>query len=496
MQFLDKVKISLESWKGGDGCVSWRREAGVPYGGPSGGNGGNWGAVILQSSKDVNTLLEYKYKKNYKADPWEPWRSKEQYWANAENLNLKVPVGTLVTEVGTGRVLHYFSQDGEKFPVLHWGSGGLWNIEFKTATLQYPNFAILGEPGQIVEVELELQLMGDVALVWSPSVGKSTIINALANTKAKVADYHFTTLVPHLGSVRVNDFSFNLVDIPGLIKGASQGKWLWNEFLRHVLKAKIFCIVMDMYEFDKGIQEGVDLILEIFLFIQKKVHTEKEFKVEVTFEDEEIFLNIRKEKELFMQKQIMFAFNKFDLIQDEELVQEYQKTFVEEIKKLSFKGKQLFSEIDRETLEKNIFIISAATHHNLEKMLDFWASRLGKRSWKEYTPSAQKDIVKIDEEERCIVQDITKDEKEILLEGGYLEEIEMKFSKVRYVDNREFARMVYTTQRWNDEAEMYFWSKLDQEWLLEVLKESWARKGDVLKIKSHYPGYDDRYIQR
>jgi len=502
MQFLDKVKITLESWKWWDGCVSGRREAGVPYGGPSWWNGWRGGSIILEASKDINTLLAFKYRKIHKALDGEPWRSKEQYGANAEDLILKVPVGTLVTDANNGNILHYFSTDKEKYAVLHGGVGWLGNIEFKTPTLQYPSFAILWEPWQVADIELELQLMWDVALVGSPSVGKSTIINALANTKAKVADYHFTTLIPHLGSVKSGDFSFNIVDIPGLIKWASEGKWLWNQFLRHVLKAKIFCIIMDMYNFDKGIQEWVDLLLELFSFIQNKLHEEQRLNITIWADKDALLLNVRKwdiwvEENLFMQKQIMFAFNKFDLIQDEEIVQEYINTFKVDIRKLKFNDKIFFKKIDDDILNKNIFVISAATHQNLDKMTSFRVNRLEHRAFCEYIPEdgAKRIWYHEDNIETILLTDITEQERALLLTEGYLEEDDLKFSKVRYADDRELCKLVYTTQRGNDEAEMRFWSKLDQNGYIEMFKEFWARKGDVLKVKSYYPGYEDRFIQ-
>jgi Obg family GTPase CgtA len=501
MQFLDKLTVNIESWKWWDGCVSGRREAGVPYGWPSGGNGGTWGSVIFEASKDINTLLAFKYQKKYKAADGEPWRSKEQYGANAENLVLKVPVGTMISDATTGQVLYSFAKDRERHTLLEWGLWWQWNMEFKTPTLQYPTFAILGEPGQSLDVELELQLMGDVALVGSPSVGKSTIINALANTKARVADYHFTTLIPHLGSVKMGDFSFNIVDVPGLIKGASEGKGLGNEFLRHVLKAKIFCIVMDMYNFDQGITEGVDLLLELFLFIQKKLHIDEDLDISVSVEEKAILLNVwswseQIKENLFMQKKIMFAFNKFDLIQDEELVAEYLKTFKKAISSLHFSGELVFADVEPDVLDKNIFVISAAAHTHLDSMSEFWKRQLKSRTLKEHVPvSDDKPTLQYVEEDACLVEDISEEEKEYLLEGWYLEELDMKFSKVWKVDNKEFSKLVYTLQWGNDEAEMWFRNKLDQYGFIELLKEAWARKWDILKIKSHYPNYEDRYVQ-
>ena len=253
MQFYDEVEISIESWKWWNGLASGRRESWIPYWWPNGWDGGNGGSIIFQASKDESTLLDYKYKKIFKAKNWEDWRTKDQYWANAPDLTLIVPVETMVKHAETGKVLYHFTQDWETWKALAWGIGGKWNIHFKDAVNQYPNFFLLWEPGQKLNLILELQLLGDVGLIWNPSVGKSSLINCAASTKAKVADYPFTTLVPNLWSVSVGDFKFNMVDIPGLIEWAAEGKWLWNDFLRHVLKARIFAMVMDMSRYDEWI---------------------------------------------------------------------------------------------------------------------------------------------------------------------------------------------------------------------------------------------------
>jgi len=497
MQFQDKVKIIVESGKWWDGCVSGRREAGVPYGGPSGGNGGHGGAVILESSKDINTLLAFKYRKKFTAKAGEPWRSKEQYGANAKDLVLKVPVGTMITDIKTGQILFYFDRDKERFAVAHGWTWGLGNIEFKSSTLQYPSFATLWEPGGIKELELELQLMGDVALIGSPSVGKSTIINSLANTKAKVAEYHFTTLIPHLWSVKVGDFAFNIVDIPGLIAWASKGKWLGNEFLRHILKAKIFCLVMDLYQYDKGIEEGIALIRELLDFIKNKLHKERAIEFNFHKEWPYIVLDVSEKKEILFQKQISFVFNKFDLIQDEELMQEYIDDFWSQLQKFSFEWEKLFNHLEEKQIQKNIFVISAATHKHLEELAKFRADHL--EHWKliEYVPQkTMNEKVQVYEDgNKWVLQDISKEEKESLLGKWYLDENEISHVKVRYIDNKEIAKLVYTTQWGNDEAEMWFWSTLDQKGYLELIQKAWAQKGDIFKIKSHYDGYEDRYIQ-
>jgi len=169
-------------------------------------------------------LQAYRYKTVFKALPGEPGRSRDQYGANAENLVLKVPIGTLIRDKESNEILYTFSKDKEQWKVVLGGVGGIGNIHFKDSVHQYPTFCLLGEPGHKKEIVLELQLLADVALIGTPSVGKTSLINSISNTKAKVADYPFTTLIPNLGSVTVQDLHFNVIDIPGLIKGAAEGK--------------------------------------------------------------------------------------------------------------------------------------------------------------------------------------------------------------------------------------------------------------------------------
>ena len=250
MRFYDEVTISVQSGKGGDGTVTWRREAGVAFWWPSGGDGGKGWSVILQAAKDENTLQTYRYKSVFKAKPGEWGKSRDQYGANADDLILQVPVGTLIRDKETDEILYTFTKDQEQYVAVTWGEGGIGNIHFKDAVHQFPTFCLLGEPGNKKELVLELQLLADVALIGTPSVGKTSIINSISNTKAKVADYPFTTLIPNLWSITVQKTHFNMIDIPGLIKGAAEGKWLWNAFLRHILKARVFCMIGDISRYD------------------------------------------------------------------------------------------------------------------------------------------------------------------------------------------------------------------------------------------------------
>jgi len=495
MQFYDEVEISIESWKGWNGLSSWRRESWIPFWWPNGWDGWNWGSIIFQASKDENTLLDYKYKKIFKAANGEDGRTKDQYWANAEDLILIVPVETLIKHSESGRILHHFTQDWEQWKALAWGIGGKWNIHFKDAVNQYPNFFLLGEPGQKMNVTLELQLLWDVGLIGNPSVWKSSLINCAASTKAKVADYPFTTLVPNLGSVSVGDFKFNMVDIPWLIEWAAEWKWLWNDFLRHVLKSRIFAMIMDMSRYDQWIQETNGLFDEIRLYIEEKFlqdeeHSDYEFKFEKNWNW--IEFNVYVDDELFMSKRVVFVLNKFDLINDEELLEEYKKQLIQIFNEYLKKHK--YSTLSEDLIRKNIFVTSAWTYYGIGERTRALAEMLKELPQMEIPEIEPKIILDFDEDEWDMITDITEDEKDFLVEEWYLEAAAARYTNVYEIRNAEICRLVFITPRWNDEAEMRFWKQMDQKWYISLLEENWARKWDVLKIKSYYSGQDDKYI--
>jgi GTP-binding protein len=228
--FIDKALITLRAGKGGDGCVSFHREKYVPDGGPDGGDGGRGGDILFVADSNKTNLVEFKYKKKYAAPDGEPGRSKRCSGKRGEDLVISVPYGTLVRERATGLLLADISDD---VPVLiaKGGRGGWGNIHFATPTRQIPRFAKPGKPGQAVEVELELKLLADVGLVGFPNVGKSTLLSVVSDAKPVIANYHFTTLTPVLGVVRLDEeTSFVMADIPGLIEGASEGVGLGHAF--------------------------------------------------------------------------------------------------------------------------------------------------------------------------------------------------------------------------------------------------------------------------
>ena len=249
MHFIDEAKVYVKAGDGGDGSAAMRREANVPRGGPAGGDGGNGGDVVLVAETQLSTLLDFKYKRHYKAERGEDGRGKDQYGKNGEDMVLNVPVGTVVHDADTGELLADLSAPGARCVVARGGSGGHGNIHFKTPWNQAPRTALPGTPGEERNIRLELKLLADVGLLGYPSVGKSTFISKVSRARPKVAAYPFTTLVPNLGVVRLSDErTMVIADIPGLIEGAAEGAGLGHRFLRHVERTRVLLHLLEANE--------------------------------------------------------------------------------------------------------------------------------------------------------------------------------------------------------------------------------------------------------
>lgn len=249
MQFVDQVEIVVKAGDGGNGVVSFRKEKFIPRGGPNGGNGGRGGDIILVADEKLNTLVDLRYKKNYKAERGGDGGSKDMHGKNGEDLVLKVPVGTMVTNSETGQVIADLAHPGQRQIVAKGGDGGRGNAAFTSSTLQAPKFAEKGEPTDEIPLILELKLLADVGLVGYPSVGKSTLISRISAAKPKIADYPFTTLVPNLGVVAIGEKSFVVADMPGLIEGAHEGAGLGHQFLRHIERTRLLVHLIDVSGF-------------------------------------------------------------------------------------------------------------------------------------------------------------------------------------------------------------------------------------------------------
>ena len=320
--FVDEVEIRVESGNGGDGCTAFRREKFVPMGGPYGGNGGHGSDIIFKVDEGLHTLLDLRYQKLIKGKKGENGRGKNQHGKGAEPTIIKVPQGTVVTDLDTGLIIADLSKKGQEEVIAKGGRGGRGNTAFKTQTNTAPDYSENGEEGEKKNLKVEVKMLADVGLVGLPSVGKSTIISMVSRSKPKIAAYHFTTLTPNLGVVKASDGrSFVMADLPGLIEGASKGEGLGDRFLKHIERTKVIAHVIDM-----SASELRDPY-EDYLLINKEL---KEFN-----------------EKLIKKPQIIIA-NKMDL-----------PTAKEELKKFKEKVKDV-----------EIFEISAATNQGLQRVID------------------------------------------------------------------------------------------------------------------------------
>jgi GTP-binding protein len=247
MQFVDYVKIHVKAGDGGRGCVSFRREKYVPRGGPNGGDGGRGGDVIFKATNTLNTLLDQKYQRHYKAERGMHGKGKDMHGGDGEDLIVTVPVGTIIRDAQTGEVIADLNENGKQAFVAGGGRGGLGNAHFATPTRQAPRFAQSGEKGEEKWLILELKLLADVGLIGLPNAGKSTLLSVISSARPKIADYPFTTLIPVLGVVKLEDYrSFVVADIPGLIEGAHKGAGLGFQFLRHIERTSMLLHLIDI----------------------------------------------------------------------------------------------------------------------------------------------------------------------------------------------------------------------------------------------------------
>jgi GTP-binding protein len=259
MKFIDEARIEIHAGKGGDGSASMRREKYIPRGGPDGGDGGHGGSIYAIADININTLVDYRFNRIFRAKPGEHGHGADCYGKGADDVTLRVPVGTLIKDLNTGEVIADLTQDKQRVLLAKGGKGGLGNLHFKSSTNRAPRQFTPGEDGESRELHFELKVLADVGLLGMPNAGKSTFIRAVSAARPKVADYPFTTLHPNLGMVRVDDNrSFVIADVPGLIEGAAEGAGLGHQFLKHLQRTHLLLHLVDIAPFD----ESVDPVAE------------------------------------------------------------------------------------------------------------------------------------------------------------------------------------------------------------------------------------------
>lgn len=343
--FIDEAVITVKTGKGGNGASSFRREKSVQFGGPDGGDGGNGGGIVFQADNNLNTLVDFKYRKVFRADDGENGKKKKMHGKTGEDLVIKVPVGTMIRDFETNVLLMDINKEGEKRVFLEGGNGGHGNPHFKSSIQKAPRRASKGQKEKEVKIKMELKLLADVALVGFPNVGKSTLISKVSASKSKIGNYHFTTINPKLGVVRIGDEkSFVIADVPGLVEGAHEGRGLGDKFLRHIERCKLIFHLVDV----SG-SEGREP-LEDF----KKINHE---------------LKSYSEK-LFSKRQIVLA-NKMDIMYNEENFKNLKEYLDKEgievhpvsvilgdgIKEILNETYNVIQEIDRETLEEELEVV-------------------------------------------------------------------------------------------------------------------------------------------
>lgn len=423
--FVDEVEIRVEAGNGGDGCTAFRREKYVPMGGPYGGNGGHGSDIIFKVDEGLHTLLDLRYQKLIKGKKGENGRGKNQHGKGAEPVIIKVPQGTVVTDMDTGLIIADLSKKDDQEIIAKGGRGGRGNTAFKTQTNTAPDYSENGEEGEKKNLKVEVKMLADVGLVGLPSVGKSTIISMVSRSKPKIAAYHFTTLSPNLGVVKASDGrSFVMADLPGLIEGASEGEGLGDKFLKHIERTKVITHVIDM-----SASEMRD-----------------------PYED---YILINKELEAFNEKlmkkpQIIIA-NKMDLPNAKEQLEKFKQKIGKDIE---------------------IYEVSAATNQGLQKVVDRLADLVDEVPNNPLYDDSQIEshvLYKFKKEEPFT---ITRDD-----DGTWA------------IQGKEVERIFKMTKFSSDEAAYKFAKKLSRMGIDQKLEQLGAEEGDQVRILDFYFDY-------
>ena len=425
--FTDYVKITAKAGNGGNGAISFRREKYVAAGGPDGGDGGKGGDIYFEVDPDSNTLIEFRYKKKFKAENGKNGEGAHKYGKSGDDLYIKVPIGTIIRDAETNKILADLSREGQKELILSGGRGGKGNSHFATSTRQAPRFAQDGEKGEEKELILELKLLADVGLIGFPNVGKSTFLSMTTSATPKIADYHFTTLEPNLGVVKTDyGDSFVIADIPGIIEGASEGTGLGLQFLRHIERTRLLLHVIDV----SG-SEGRNPVQDFYTINEElKKYSEK----------------------LSKRKQIIVA-NKIDVMQDENLYKDLEKVAKEN--------------------KMEIFKISAATGQGVSKLVKHVSEvlkTLPKENLIDDIDFTDKKVYTLKEDDEYTLE---REEGKFVIKGEAVERI---MRRVNIEDN---------------ESLYYFQKSLDSLGVNQKLKEMGIKEGDIVQICDYELEWED-----
>ena len=425
--FVDRARINVKSGKGGNGAVSFRREPFVPEGGPDGGDGGKGGDVIFEASSSYRTLMDFKYKKKYEAEPGQDGMKKKKFGKNGENLVIKVPPGTVIIDELTGLVMKDLVHDGDRVVVVKGGKGGKGNVHFKNSVRQAPNFAEAGGPARERNIILELKLIADVGLLGFPNVGKSTLLSVSTSARPKIANYHFTTITPNLGVVQIYDSSFVMADIPGLVEGAHEGTGLGLDFLKHVDRTKVLVHVVDIAG-----SEGRDPVEDF-----DKINDEL----------------VQYSERLAKKPQIVVG-NKSDLVFDEDTVVRFKK-HVED------KGYQFF-------------LMSAATNQGVKEVLSAAAKALAELP---------------EEEEQYEFYDFSMDDEEPDYREiyTYVDDEDGAF----VIEGKQLTKIFDSTNFNDMESLRYLYKYVENKGAIAELKELGLKEGDTVRIKDYEFEYEE-----
>ena len=429
--FADRAKIYIRSGKGGDGHVSFRRELFVPSGGPDGGDGGKGGDVIFEVDKGLNALSDYRHKRKYAAGDGEPGGKRKCHGADGKDIVLKVPEGTVIKDAASGKVIADMSGENTRQVVLKGGRGGNGNQHYATSTMQVPKYAQPGQAAQELEVQLELKVIADVGLLGFPNVGKSTLLSRVSNARPQIANYHFTTINPHLGVV---DFEgcqgFVIADIPGLIEGASQGVGLGHQFLRHIERTRVLIHLVDAAS-----TEGRDPVEDIY-----KINKELE-----AYDPE------------MMKKPQVIAANKIDAIYsgDEDPVEKLRQEF--------------------EPQGIRVFGISAVSGKGLKELL-YYVKRL---------------LDSIDKEPVVFEQEFFPEDMMIRENLPYTVEQSEEDEHIFIVEGPKIEKMLGYTNLDSEKGFLFFQKFLKDSGILEDLEKEGIQEGDTVRMY----GFDFDYYK-